>query len=188
MGSDFFSKIIPKTFDGLIMWVISFAMLFLLFRKHDRATKTGEKFWSRENFEENCVLLFVFCLTIIMFIEHLFFSGKDKSIVDFDHILIPATVNSMILSLIAFATLLVTLMYYFTRKDRKYPPVKNFVYSILIVMLFLGLRKVGQTLLAPYGTFVISVTNLVADIFIFGLLISYIFASTILYTINAIRE
>ena len=53
MGSDFFSKIIPKTFDGLIMWVISFAMLFLLFRKHDRATKTGEKFWSRENFEEN---------------------------------------------------------------------------------------------------------------------------------------
>lgn len=188
MGADLISKIIPKTLDGIIMWIIAFAMLFLLFRKNDMANKRGEKFWTRENFVENCVLLFVFCLTLIMFFENLFFSGNDKSIVDFNHILIPATVNSIILSLIAFATLLFTLMYYLTRKERKYPPLKNFVFSILIVLLFLGLRKVGQSLLAPYGTFVISVANLVADIFIFGLLISYIFTSTILYTINAIRE
>jgi hypothetical protein len=188
MGADLISRIMPKTLDAIIMWITAFAMLFLLFRKHDKASKRGEKFWTRENFVENCVLLFIFCLTMVMFVEHLFFSEKNKSIVDFDHILIPATVNSIILSLIAFATLLFTLTYYLTRKERKYPPLKNFVFSILIVLLFLGLRKAGQALLAPYGTFVISLVNLVADIFIFGLLISYIFTSTILYTINAIRE
>jgi hypothetical protein len=47
---------------------------------------------------------------------------------------------------------------------------------------------VGQGLLAPYGTFVISLVNFITDIFIFGLLVSYIFTSTILYTINAVKE
>ncbi len=187
MEPDFISRMIPKTLDGIIMWIIAFAMLFLLFRNYDKASKRKEKFWSRENYVENSVLLFVFCLTIIIFIKHLFFSGGEKGIVEFDHILIPATVNSIILSLIAFATLLFTLLYYLTRKEKRYPPVKNFVFSILIVLLFLGFRKAGAVLMAPYGTFVISVVNLITDIFIFGLLVSYIFTSTILYTINVMR-
>jgi hypothetical protein len=170
------------------MWVIAFAMVFLLFRKYDIANKKAEKFWARESFVENSVLLFVFCLTIIVSIEHLFFSGSEESIVDFNHILIPATINSMILSLFAFATLLFTLLFYLTRKEKKYPSFRNFIFSILIVVLFLGLKKAGAALLVPYGTFVISVVNLITDIFIFGLLVSYIFTSTILYTINAIRE
>jgi hypothetical protein len=188
MEPDIISRLIPKTLDGITMWIIAFAMLFLLFRKHDKASKRGEKFWSRENFMENFVLLFVFCLTIIISIKHLFFSENKESIVEFNHLLIPATVYSMILSLIAFATLLFTLLFYLTRKERKYPPLRNFFYSILIVLLFLGLKKAGQVLLAPYGTFVISVVGFVTDILIFGLLVSYIFTGTILYTINAIRE
>jgi len=188
MRQDVISKIIPKTLDGIIMWIIAFAMVFLLFRKYDKTSKEGGGFWSRETYVENSVLLFVFFLTLIVSIEHLFFSGNDDSIVDFNHLLIPATLNSMILSLIAFATLLFTLLFYLTRKDKKYPPLRNFVFSILIILLFLGLRKVGQGLLAPYGTFVISLVNFITDIFIFGLLVSYIFTSTILYTINAVKE
>jgi hypothetical protein len=170
------------------MWIIAFSMLFLLFRKHDKASKKEEKFWSRENFVENFVLLFVFCLTIIISIKHLFFTENKESIVKLNHLLIPATVYSIILSLIAFATLLFTLLYYLTRKERKYPPARNFFFSILIILLFLGLKKAGQVLLVPYGTFVISVVGLITDIFIFGLLVAYIFTSAILYTINAIRE
>jgi hypothetical protein len=188
MEVDLISRMIPKTLDGIIMWIIAFAMLSLLFRRYDKASKSREKFWTKENYVENFVLLFVFCLTIIIFIKHLFFSEGEESIVEIDHILIPATVNSIILSLIAFATLLFTLLFYLTRKERRYPPVRNFVFSILIVLLFLGLKKAGTVLLAPYGTFVISMVNLTTDIFIFGLLVSYIFSSTILYTINAIRE
>ncbi len=188
MEPNLISKMIPKTLDGIIMWIIAFAMVFLLFRNYDKANKKEEKFWTRENYVENSVLLFVFCLTIIIFIKNLFFSGNEESIVNFDHILIPATVNSIILSLFAFATLLFTLLFYLTRKKKKYPPLRNFVFSILIILLFLGLKKVGQGLLAPYGTFVISMVNLITDICIFGLLVSYIFTGTILYTINAVRE
>lgn len=188
MKPDLISRMIPKTLDGIIMWIIAFAMLFLLFRKYDKARKRKEKFWTRENYVENFIVLFVFCLTIIIFINYLFFSVSEKSVVELTHVLIPATVNSIILSLIAFATFLFTLLYYLTRKERRYPPVRNFLFSILIVLLFLGMRKAGQVLLVPYGTFVLSLVGLIMDICIFGLLLSYIFTSTILYTINAMRE
>jgi len=188
MEVDLISRMIPKTLNGIIMWIIAFSMLFLLFRNFDKASKREEKFWSRENFVENFVLLFVFSLTIITAINNLFFSGNKESIVELTHILIPATVNSIILSLIAFATLLFTILYYLTRKERRHPPIRNVLFSILIVLLFLGIKKVGQVLLVPYGTFVLSMVGLIIDICIYGLLLSYIFTSAILYTINAMRE
>jgi hypothetical protein len=41
MGVDLISKIIPKTLDVIIMWIIAFVILFLLFRKEYRAGRRG---------------------------------------------------------------------------------------------------------------------------------------------------
>jgi len=183
---EFILSMIPRTVNNIIMWIISFLMLFLLMKKifrKDLKTIKKQKFLTTENF----VILFVFILTIIAFILNVFIIGKQEGIETMTHVLIPATIYSIILSVVAFGTFLAVIFYYLGKKEKKYPPIRNYLFSILIFILFLGMRKINKVLLVPYGTLVTSVINLIIEICVFGFLEAYIFASIILYLINTIK-
>ena len=190
MGTaDWVSRILPRTLNGFMMWTISFLMLFLLIRKFDLAKRNNESFWAKETFIENFVIFFVLCLTVITFIYYVFIGGSLVVVSDLMPAPpLPATVYSIVLSLVAFGTFLSTLLRYLSRKDRKYPPPNSFLLSFVIIILFLCIRYALLYLAPPWGDPIRSVINLTIDISVFGLLFSYTFAAIILYMIRALRD
>jgi hypothetical protein len=187
--ADWVSRILPRTLNGFMMWTISFLMLFLLIRRFDQAKRKNERFWAKETFVETFVNLFVLVLAIITFIYYVFIGG---SLIVVSNPLpvppIPATVYSIVLSLIAFGTFLFTLLRYLNNSERKYPSPNSFLLSFLIIILFFGMRYALLVLTPPWGDPIRSVINLIIDVSVFGLLFPYIFAAIILYMIRALKE
>ena len=186
MVSELLSRIPPKSLNGIMMWVISFLMLFLIIKKYEKAKEKKKKFWNKEDFVENFVILFVFFLTIITFFIYIFIIGNSNKIEQPTHLLIPATVYSIILSIIALGVFLSSIFYY--NSQRKAPQIRKFLFSILIVLFLVGIKKINQTGFIPYGTLFISIVTFILDICIFGILIPYIFMSVILYILKIIKE
>ena len=190
MGSpDWTSRILPCDLNGIIMWTTSLSMLFLLLRRYDTARRSKVAFWARDTFVETFFHLFVWSLTMIAFVYYVFFGGKIAVVQTAEHLPpMPSTFYSIILSVIAFGTFLVTVLRYTQRKDRRYPPPRGFLIAFGILTLFLGLRYAILMVAPPWGDPLQSIINLVIDTSVFGLLFAYIFAALILYMISALRS
>ena len=188
MNLAFLSNIPPKSLNGIMMWVISFLMLFLLIKKYEKAKNKGKKFWAKGSILENFIILFVFLLTIITFIVYVFILGPREQVgaAQPTHLLLPWTVYSIILSIIAFGFFLFVLFYYFS-KNKKYPSIKKFLFSLLILALFFGLQMFTP-LFSQYGTLFSSLLSFLLNLFILGILIPDIFASLILYAVFILRK
>ncbi len=185
---DWTSRILPRDLNGIIMWTTSFSMLFLLVRRYDTCKRLKVAFWARDAFVDTFFHAFIWCLTAIAFVYYVFFGG-DIAIVRTAERLppMPSTFYSIILSVIAFGTFLITILRYSGQKTRKYPAPTNFLVSFGILAVFLGMRYTLLVLAPPWGDPIRSVVNLVIDTSVFGLLFAYIFAGTILYMIHALR-
>jgi MFS family permease len=182
-------RILPRDLNGIVMWTISFSMLFLLIRRFDRAKHRRESFWAKESLVETFIILFVWCLTAATFVYYVFFAG-DLVVVRTSEELppLPSTAYSIILSVVAFATFLFTILRYTSRKERKYPAPTNFLFSFAIILLFLGLRYGIMVFAPPWGDPIRSIVNVAIDTSVFGLLFAFIFAGAILYMLRALRE
>ncbi len=188
-ASDWTSRILPRDLNGIIMWVVWFSMLFLLLRRYDMAKRLKVSFWAKDTFVETFFHFFIWCLPIVAFVYYVFFGG-DIVVMHTAKQLppMPSTFYSIILSVVAFGTFLVTLLRYTGQKDRKYPPPKGFLIALGILALFLGLRYAILAIAPPWGDPLQSIINLVIDTSVFGLLFAYIFAALILYMISALRS
>ena len=178
---DFLANVMPRTLNGVMMWIISFLMLFLLFRKYEEAKKKKQKFMNLDNF----IILFVFVLTIITFIVYVFILGDKGSVGEPVHVLIPATVYSIILSIVAFATFLFTILYYYKKSP---PNLKKIIYTFFILLFFIGLKKINEIFLAPYGTLFLSIVKLIIEVFAYGLLLPFLFTCALLYIIHLLKQ
>jgi hypothetical protein len=189
MGTpDWTSRILPRDVNGIIMWTTSFLMLFLLIRRYDVAKRQNVSFWARDAFVETFIHLFIWCLTIAAFIYYVFFGG-ELSVVRTSQQLppMPSTFYSIILSVIAFATFLVTILRYTSRPEGKYPAPRNFLICFAILAIFIGMRYAILFLAPPWGDPIHSLVDIVIDTCVFGLLFPYIFAGAILYMVSALR-
>ncbi len=190
MGTpDWTSRILPRDLNGIIMWTVSFSMLFLLLRRHDTARRLKVSFWAKNTFVETFFHLFIWCLTAVAFVYYVFFGGNIAVVHTAERLPpMPSTFYSIILSVVAFGTFLVTILRYTAQKDRKYPPPRGFLIAFGILALFLGLRYAILVVAPPWGDPLQSIVNLVIDTSVFGLLFAYIFAALILYMISALRS
>jgi predicted secreted protein len=186
--SDWTSRMLPRDLNGIIMWTTSFMMLFLLIRRFDTAKRLKVGFWAKDAFTETFIHLFIWSLTIAAFIYYVFFGGKIVLVSTAEQLPpMPSTFYSIILSVIAFGTFLVTILRYTARSERKYPAPRNFLISFAILAVFLGMRYAILFLAPPWGDPIHSIVNVVIDTCVFGLLFPYIFAGAILYMISALR-
>lgn len=190
MGTpDWTSRILPRDLNGIIMWVVWFSMIFLLLRRYDTAKRQKVGFWAKETFVETFFHLFIWCLPIVAFVYYVFFGGEIVMVRTAEQLPpMPSTFYSIILSIVAFGTFLVTVLRYSGQKVRKYPPPRGFLIAVGILILFLGLRYAILALAPPWGDPLHSIVNLVIDTSVFGLLFAYIFAALILYMISALRS
>ncbi len=190
MGApDWTSRILPRDLNGIIMWTTSFTMLFLLLRRYDTAKRLKVAFWARDTFVETFFHLFIWSLTMIAFVYYVFFGGDIVVVRTAERLPpMPSTFYSIILSVVAFGTFLVTILRYTAQKDRKYPPPRAFLIAFAVLAVFLGMRYAILVLAPPWGDPLRSIVNLVIDTSVFGLLFAYIFAGTILYMISALRS
>lgn len=189
MGTpDWTLRILPRDLNGIIMWTVSFSMLFLLLRRYDTAKRQKVSFWAKDAFVETFFHLFIWCLTAVTFMYYVFFGGDIVVVRTAEELPpMPSTFYSVILSVVAFGTFLVTMLRYSGHKERRYPPPKAFLIAFGILALFLALRYALLLLTPPWGEPLHSIINLTIDTSVFGLLFAYIFAGAILYMINALR-
>jgi hypothetical protein len=187
-ASDWTSRILPRDVNGIVMWTVSFSMLFLLLRRYDTARRSGVRFWASDAFVDTFFHLFIWCLTAAVFVYYVFFGG-DIVVVRTAAELppMPSTFYSIILSVVAFGTFLVTVLRYTGGKVRRYPPPRAFLIAFGILALFLLLRYAILLLMPPWGEPLRSIINLAIDTSVFGLLFAYILAGSILYMISAMR-
>lgn len=188
-ASDWTLRILPRDLNGIMMWTVSFSMLFLLLRRHDTAKRLKVSFWARDAFVETFFHLFIWLLTAVTFVYYVFFGGDIIVVRTAEELPpMPSTFYSIILSVVAFGTFLVTILRYTGRKERKYPPPGVFLVAFAILALFLALRYAILLLAPPWGEPLRSIVNLTIDTSVFGLLFAYIFAGAILYMISALRS
>ncbi len=190
MGTpDWTSRILPRDLNGIIMWTASFSMLFLLLRRYDTARRLKVAFWAKDAFVETFFHFFIWSLTAVTFVYYVFFGGDIVVMRTAQHLPpMPSTFYSVILSVVAFGTFLITILRYTARKDRKYPPPRAFLIAFGMLAVFLGMRYAILALAPPWGDPLRSIVNLVIDTSVFGLLFAYIFAGAILYMISALRS
>ena len=163
-------------------------MLFLLLRRYDTARRLKVAFWARDTFVETFFHLFIWCLTVT-FVYYVFFGGDIVVVSEVEKLPpMPSTFYSVILSVVAFGTFLVTMLRYTARADRKYPSPRALLIAFAVLALFLALRYAILLLTPPWGDPLHSIINLTIDTSVFGLLFAYIFAGAILYMINALRS
>ncbi len=187
-ATDWTLRILPRDLNGIIMWTVSFSMLFLLLRRYDTAKRLKVAFWAKDAFVETFFHLFIWCLTAVTFVYYVFFGGDIVVVRTAEELPpMPSTFYSVILSVVAFGTFLITILRYSGQKNRKYPPPKAFLIAFGILALFLALRYAILFLTPPWGEPLHSIVNLTIDTSVFGLLFAYIFAGAILYMINALR-
>ncbi len=187
-ASDWTLRILPRDLNGIMMWTISFSMLFLLFRRYDTAKRLKIAFWAKDAFVETFFHLFIWLLTVITFVYYVFFGGDIVVMRTAQELPpMPSTFYSIILSVVAFGVFLVTILRYTGRKERKYPPPRAFLIAFGVLALFLALRYAILLLAPPWGEPLRSIVNLTIDTSVFGLLFAYIFAGAILYMISALR-
>jgi hypothetical protein len=189
MGTpDWTSRILPRDLNGIVLWTTSFMMLFLLIRRYDTAKHLKVGFWARDAFAETFIHFFIWSLTVATFIYYVFFGGEMVLVRTAEQLPpMPSTFYSIILSVIAFGTFLVTILRYTTRREQKYPAPRNFLICFAILAVFIGMRYAILFLAPPWGDPIHSIVNLVIDTCVFGLLFPYIFAGAILYMISALR-
>ena len=186
--SDWTSRILPRDLNGIMMWTVSFSMLFLLLRRYDTARRLKVGFWAKDAFVETFFHFFIWTLTVITFVYYVFFGGDIVIVRTAEQLPpMPSTFYSIILSVVAFGTFLVTILRYTGRKDRKYPPLRAFLTAFGVLAIFLALRYAILLLVPPWGEPLHSIINLTIDTSVFGLLFAYIFAGAILYMISALR-
>jgi uncharacterized membrane protein len=190
MGTpDWTSRILPRDLNGIIMWTTSLTMLFLLLRRHDSARRLKVAFWARETFAETVCHLFIWSLTMIAFVYYVFFAGNIVVVSEAENLPpMPSTFYSIILSVVAFGTFLITILRYTTRADRKYPSPRALLIAFAVLAVFLIIRYSILALTPPWGDPLRSIVNLAIDTSVFGLLFAYIFAGAILYMISALRS
>jgi hypothetical protein len=185
------SRILPQSLNGVMMWIISFSMLFLLIRRYSLAKRAKAAFWVRETFVETAVILYVWLLTIVTFIIYVGFGGTLVVIEthgptpDF---LLPSTALTILVSLCAFGTFLSTLLSYLSDETRKHPSPRNFALAVIVIALFLGMRFLLERLPAAWDEPMRTIVTLITDVCVWGVLFPYIFAGAILYTIVVVRE
>ncbi len=185
------SRILPQSLNGVMMWVISFSMLFLLIRKYLLARRNHTGFWTRETFVETAVIFYVWLLTIVTFVIYVGFGGTLVVIEPTGPtpvFLLPSTALTILVSLCAFGTFLSTLMSYLSDETQKHPSPKNFSLAVIVIGLFLGMRFLLERLPAAWDEPVRTIVNLITDVSVWGVLFPYIFAGGILYTIVVVRE
>jgi hypothetical protein len=190
--SDWLSRLMPRTLNAIMLSIASFLMLFLLIRRYDQAKRKNHKFWARETFTETFVHLLVWVLTVVTFMRYMFFGGEvidvgpspEDSALPF---LIPATAYSIVLSVVAFGTFLATLLHFFSHEEREHPPIRGFLLCFLIIFVFLGMRYAILVLAPPWGEPLRTLVNLTIDVCVFGLLVAYVLAGTILFMVRAMR-
>lgn len=190
MGSpDWTARILPRDLNGVFMWTTSFTMLFLLLRRYDTARRLQVRFWAPETFVETFAHLFVWSLTMIAFAYYVFFGG-DIVVMRTAQKLppMPSTFYSIILSVVAFGTFLITVLRFSTQQAHPYPAPRNFLIAFCILGVFLGMRYAILAVAPPWGDPLRSIVNLVIDTSVFGLLFAFIFAGAILYMVNALRS
>jgi uncharacterized membrane protein len=190
MGSpDWISRILPRDLNGILMWTTSFTMLFLLLRRHDTARRLKIAFWARDAFVDTFCHLFIWSLTAAAFLYYVFFGG-DLVVVRTSQALppMPSTFYSIIISVVAFGTFLITILRYTARPERKYPSPRAMLVAIAVLAIFLIMRYAILILAPPWGDPLQSIINLAIDTCVFGLLFAYIFAGAILYMISALRS
>ena len=100
----------------------------------------------------------------------------------------PSTFYSIILSVVAFGTFLVTVLRFSTRKPHPYPSPQGFLVAFIVLGVFLGMRYAILALAPPWGDPLRSIVNLAIDTSVFGLLFAYIFAGAVLYMVSALRS
>ena len=184
------SRILPQSLNGVVMWIISFTMLFLLVRRYLLVRRTGTKFWARETFVESAAILYVWLLTVVTFVIYVGFGGTlvviegDGPTPDF---LVPSTALTILVSLCAFGTFLSTLLSYLSDETRKHPTIKNFALAVIVITLFLGMRFLLERL-PIWQEPIRTIVTLITDVCVSGVLFPYVLAGAILYTISVVRE
>jgi uncharacterized membrane protein len=190
MGTpDWSSRILPRDLNGIIMWTTSLTMLFLLLRRYDTTRRLKVAFWARDAFVDTFCHLFIWSLTMIAFVYYVFFGG-DLVVVRTAEVLppMPSTFYSIIISVVAFGTFLITILRYTARAGRKYPSPRALLIAFAVLAIFLIMRYGILILAPPWGDPLHSIINLVIDTCVFGILFAYIFAGAILYMISALRS
>jgi hypothetical protein len=190
MGTpDWTARILPRDLNGIIMWTTSLTMLFLLLRRYDTAKRLKVAFWARDAFADTFCHLFIWSLTMIAFVYYVFFGG-DLVVVKTSEALppMPSTFYSIIISVVAFGSFLITILRYTGREGRKYPSPRAMLIAIAVLAIFIIMRYGILILAPPWGDPLQSIINLAIDTCVFGLLFAYIFAGAILYMISALRS
>lgn len=184
-----FSRVIfAHIFNTVMIGVIALLAVYQLWRRHRIARGKKERFLTKENFTENLITILIFCVAIITLLARIFILSTEREVSQPIQMLIPATVYSIIVSLVAFGFFLSMILYYMTHKEKRYPSFRNFLFGCLLIILLLGLKMVGRILLPPYGAFVNSIVSLVIDVCLFGLLLPYVFTTIIIYIFNVVKE